>query len=163
VKCGGHRLRSWAERFTAADGDGESKPGEALRMLPTNRKLMERALMWFQRSYIAEEFPDYDPTSDRDEDLPIDLDHIVPYDAFGFDWRYRASRLKEPEEKNISDNFRWGRGIVGNSLGNFRWLAASENRGRGKGAYEPIENNADLVTNPGEWNSIIPQSTDRRL
>lgn len=161
VNRGDHRLRSWAERFTAADRDGESKPGEALRVLSTKRELVKRALMWLQRSYIAEKFPDYDPISDRDEDLPIDLDHIVPYDVFGFDWRSRGSRLKEPEGKDIFDNFRWVRGVVGNSLGNFRWLAASENRSRGKGAYVPIENNADLVENPQEWNDIIPQDTDK--
>lgn len=152
VKGGSHQLRMWTERFTAADSDGERMPGEALRVLSTNRELVKRALMWLQRNYIAINFPSYDPTSDRDEDLPIDLDHIVPYDVFGFDWRNRCSRL---EKDAISDNFRWQRGIVGNSLGNFRWLAASDNRSRGKGDYTPIEKNGDLVSNPDAWNELI--------
>lgn len=159
VKQGNHDLRPWAERFTAADHDGKHKPGEALRVLSTHRELIKRALMWLQRTYIAETFPNYDPTSDRDDDLPIDLDHIVPYDVFGFDWRYRDRRLKQD---CVTDNFRWQRGTVGNSLGNFRWLAASDNRRRGKGAYAPIENNADLVPNPDDWNGIIPEDTNKQ-
>src|SRR5262249_45611048 len=64
-----HELRRWAERFAGADEDGGRKPGEALRVLSTNAELIRRALMWVQRDYIAEECPDYDPTSGRDEDL----------------------------------------------------------------------------------------------
>jgi hypothetical protein len=163
VKRGDHRIRLWAERFTAADHAGESKYGEALRHLSTNRGLAKRALMWLQRQYITGEFSDYDPTSDRDEDLPIDLDHIVPHDIFTFDWRYRYYRLDDNAVKYIDanpDNFRWQRSLVGNSLGNYRWLAASRNRGRGKRAFEPLENNADLVSNEAEWNSIIPQEAN---
>jgi hypothetical protein len=156
VKQGNYQLRPWAERFTAVDREGECKPGEALRVLSTNHELVKRALMWLQRTYIAEKFPDYDPTSDRDEDLPIDLDHIVPYDVFGFDWRNRGSRL---QEDCISDNFYRQRGTVGNSLGNFRWLATSDNRSRGKGAYVP--NDADLLPNPDDWNKIIQQKWSR--
>jgi hypothetical protein len=162
VKRGDHRLRAWAERFTAADRDGGTGAGEALRMLSTKRHLVQRALMWLQRSYLAKKFPDYDPTSDRDEDLPVDLDHIIPHDIFGFDWRHRASRLQEPEAKDIVDNFRWQRSVVGNSLGNFRWLAASDNRSRGKRVCKLLENNADLVWNPQEWNRLIPQGTDQQ-
>lgn len=159
IQNGDHHLRPWAERFTAADHDGEHKPGEALRVLSTNRELIKRALMWLQRAYISEQFPYCDPTSDRDDDLPIDLDHIVPYDVFGFDWRYCDRRLKQD---GVIDNFRWQRGTVGNSLGNFRWLAASDNRSRGKGAYVPLENGADLVPNPDDWNRIIPDDTNEQ-
>ena len=154
VEQGDHGLRPWAERFTAADRDGERKPGEALRLLSTNRELVKRALMWLQRDYIAKEFTNYDPTSDRDEDLPIDLDHIVPNDIFGFDWRSCESRIQTDA---ITEDFRKQRSIIGNSLGNFRWFDASENRRRGKGAYVPIEDDADLVPNPHDWNKIIPQ------
>ena len=115
--------------------------------------------MWLQRAYISEKFPYCDPTSDRDDDLPIDLDHIVPYDVFGFDWRYSDRRL---QEEGVTDNFRWQRGTVGNSLGNFRWLAASDNRSRGKGAYVSLGNGADLVPNPDDWNRIIPEDTDKQ-
>lgn len=156
-----HKLRTWGERFTAADrgSSDDHKPGETLRVLSTNRELIMRALMWLQRDYIVKEFPNYDPTSDRDEDLPIDLDHIVPYDVFGFHWGKRQGRL---EEKLQTDNFRWQRGVVGNSLGNFRWLASSSNRKRGKGEYTPIENNDDLVSEPAAWNEIIPQNKEEQ-
>jgi len=149
-----HEIREWAKRFIAADRD--RKPGEALRVLSTNNELIKRALMWLQRDYIIEKFPNYDPTSGRDEDLPIDLDHIVPHALFGFDWRYKEKRL---EPKAISDNFRWQIGTLGNSLGNFRWIAASDNRKKGKGPYEPlsIDGQLDLVSNPDHWNKVIPQ------
>ncbi len=164
VNNGNHRIRPWEERFIASDHDGESRPNEALRLLSTNITLIKRALMWLQRQYITEEFPDYDPTSDRDEDLPIDLDHIIPRAIFTFDWRLCNRLLDEEAIKHVNaspDNFRWQRSLVGNSLGNYRWLAASNNRSRGKGAFEPLENNADVVSNADEWNNIIPQEANK--
>ena len=145
-----HLLRAWSDRFKTADGEGERKPGEALRVLSTNLAHIKRALLWLQRKYIATKFPDYDPTSERDEDLPIDLDHIVPSSIFGFDWRYKDSRLDLKTYPSLaSENFRWGRSVIGNSLGNFRWLDASDNRARGKGKYEALEEvDADMVKDP---------------
>ncbi len=159
-----HRLRPWAERFIACDREDESKPGGALRVLSTNAKLIGRALMWLQRRYISEQFPDFDPTSDRDEDLPVDLDHIIPASIFGFDWRSVGSRLDlDTFPLADLDGFRRGRGVVGNSLGNFRWLDASENRSRGKGAYVPINYQSDWVSNAVAWNRLIPQQGEHRL
>ena len=160
VKNGNCRIRSWAERFTAVDQDSEYRRGEALRLLSTDRTLIKRALMWLQRQYITAEFSEYDPTSDRDEDLPIDLEHIVPHDFFGVHWNACYSRLDNDvnADVNISNNFYHQRFVIGNSLDNFRWLAASKNGGRGKGHFEPLENYADHVSNIDEWNGIIPQS-----
>ncbi|MDP2370603.1 DUF262 domain-containing protein [Rhodoferax sp.] len=159
-----HLLRAWADRFKTADGEGEKKPGEALRVLSTNSAHIKRALMWLQRDYIATKFPNYDPTSDRDEDLPIDLDHVVPSSIFGFDWRYKESRLDLKTYPSLgSENFRWRRSVIGNSLGNFRWLDASVNRSRGNGNYVALEGQADLVQNPDEWNKIILQNDDKCL
>jgi len=157
----GDVLRSWVDRFKAADLDGDHKPGEALRALSTNRELIQRALMWLQRNYIVENYSNYDPTSDRDDDLPIDLDHIIPHDLFGFHWTDRTNRLQQDiiTDDAISANFRWQRDLVGNSLGNYRWLDSRRNRARGKGAFEPIEDNADFVSNPDDWNKIIPNDT----
>lgn len=161
VEDGNHLLRQWTERFTKVDLEDERKPGEALRVLSTNIELIKRALIWLQRDYIVDEFPAYNPLSDRDEDLPFDLDHIVPSDIFGFDWRNRDSRLKQDV---ICDNFRWQRGLVGNSLGNFRWLSASDNRGRHEGACTPVNSkNGDRVNNHVDWNKIIPQDKNRQL
>ena len=157
-----HLLRAWADRFKTADGEGEKKPGEALRVLSTNSAHIKRALMWLQRGYIATKFPNYDPTSDRDEDLPIDLDHIVPSSIFGFDWRYKENRLDLKTYPSLgSENFRWGRSVIGNSLGNFRWLDASVNRSRGNGNYVALEGQTDLVKSPDEWNKVIFQNDDK--
>ncbi len=97
------------------------------------------------------------PTSDRDEDLPVDLDHLIPYDLFGFNWNGGYSKLHEDiiEDKKISDNFWSFRHTVGNSLGNYRWLASSKNRGRGKNILIPLEKNGDLVANHDDWNVLI--------
>lgn len=152
-----HTLRPWSARFTECDKeDIEHNPGNALRVLSTNSESIKRALMWIQRKYITENYPNYDPTSDRDDDLPIDLDHIVPHDIFQFNWGYSDTRLNVDA---ISENFRWNRDVVGNSLGNYRWLDASKNRKRGNGKYEPLKNNADFVLNHDDWNEIIPQDT----
>jgi hypothetical protein len=158
VKEQGSDLREWTMRFTAADDD-KQKPGEALRVLSTNSELIKRALIWLQRDYIVKMFPHYNPMSERDEDLPIDLDHIVPNDIFGFHWS-SSSRLQDDA---ITDNFRWGRGVIGNSLGNFRWLSASDNRSRHEGTFVPLDDYGDFVKEPDDWNRIIPQDKNQQL
>jgi len=150
-----HHLRPWAERFKSLDQDSERKPGDALRVLSTNRELAKRALIWLQRKYIVGEYPDYKPTSDRDDDLPIDLDHLIPYSVFGFDWRLRDKRL---DADAISDNFHWERGTAGNSIGNFRWLDARVNRRRGNNQIEPVKDDGDLISNLAAWNDLIGKS-----
>jgi hypothetical protein len=161
-------LRTWAKRFTEADKVDAHQPGEALRVLSTNSELIKRVLMWLQRDYLAKRFPDYDPTSGRDEDLPVDLDHLIPHTLFGDDWRPQRKRLDESVNKENIDNFGDQRNTVGSSLGNYRWLCASENRRRKAGrlnAGEDVkvaslqleDDGDDLVSNPAEWNAIIPE------
>ncbi len=154
IRKGNHRLRSWAERFTGADATDERKPGEALRVLTCDRELTKRTLLWLQREYLATSFPDFDPTSNRDEDLPVDLDHLVPESKFGFHWKSRASYISFDD---TDENFRHHRSLIGNSLGNFRWLDTSTNRGRGNRELEPLPNNADLLSTSEEWNSLMTQ------
>lgn len=159
------RLREWNKRFSEIDND--SGAGESLRVLSTDGELIKRSLMWLQRRYLTEKYGAYDPTSMRDDDLPVDLDHIVPRDYFKFRWD--ENRVEGLPER---DSFRWRRETVGESLGNFRWLDARENRRRKSGQYEPLEleYNADLVAKDGpscekiagEWNSIIPRKEDEK-
>ena len=124
-------LCTWEERFTASDIETRRKPGDSLRVLSTNPTLIRRILLWLQRDYIASKFPGYDPTSDRDDDLPIDLDHLIPQDLFGFNWKGVSAKLDSDvtEDNVISDNFWRFRYTVGNSLGNYRWISSTENRG----------------------------------
>ncbi|HRD68166.1 MAG TPA: DUF262 domain-containing protein [Candidatus Competibacter sp.] len=156
VEARDHSLRKWEERFTAADS-GESKPGEALRVLSTDHKLIQRALLWLQREYLQNHFPNYDPTSERDDDLPIDLDHIVPRANFGFHWSEKEARL---EGDAISENFREYRGTVGHSLGNFRWISIRENRARQHGRVTAIE--GDLLEDADNWNELIVEKGRKR-
>jgi hypothetical protein len=123
--------------------------------------------MWLQRDYLAKGFQYYDPTSGRDEDLPVDLDHVIPHSLFGDHWRPQQKRLEGSVDR---ENFRDERQTVGNSLGNYRWLSASENRRRKAGRLnaggkedvgslqlEERQDGYDLVSNPAEWNAIIPE------
>jgi hypothetical protein len=157
VEAQGHMLCTWEERFTASDIETHRKPGDSLRVLSTNPTLIRRILLWLQRDYIASKFPGYDPTSDRDDDLPIDLDHLIPQDLFGFNWKGVGARLDTDvtEDNDISDNFWRFRYTVGNSLGNYRWLSSTENRGRQKGPIQVLPNDGDLISNATEWNDLI--------
>lgn len=155
VKELGHLLRSWSDRFTSVDRGGDRKPGESLRVLSTNRELYQRALMWLQRDYIATNFPYYDPTSDRDDDLPIDLDHLIPSSLFGFHWSTNSKCLHDDFSQEELDNFHWHRSTIGNSLGNFRWLDAGKNRERKNEELDPSDNYRDLFLDPEEWNQLI--------
>jgi hypothetical protein len=90
-------------------------------------------LPWLQRAYLAEAFPGYDPTADREDDTPYDIDHMVPRADWGFDWGARHVRMPFPEDKQSA--LRWVRFDIGDSIGN-KWLVDfSTNRGWGD---EPV-------------------------
>jgi len=149
-------LRAWADRFKESDHHDTRKPGEAVRVLSTNPERIRRALMWLQREYLTkDEFANYDPTSDRDEDLPIDLDHLVPHARFGGDWRNTAKQIDDQTVN--ANNFRDNRYTVGNSLGNYRWLSVSDNRSRQDGELDEgeLSTTRSFVSNLTEWNGII--------
>jgi hypothetical protein len=148
ARDGTYELRTWSDRFSAADNDNGRKPGQALRILSTNDERIRCALMWLQGKEIRKGFPHYDPTSLHDEDLPLDLDHLIPKSRFNFDWRERYDYLYEQADVAWKSGFRERRSTVGNSLGNLRWFDASKNRSRNNG---PISEAAfadwdDLIT-----------------
>jgi hypothetical protein len=156
--CG---LATWTERFSSQDVAGRLCPGEALRVLSTHDELMKRALIWLQRRYITCTFPHYDPTSTRDDDLPFDFDHAIPRGLFGAHWSSNVQKrfcLSDPRDM---DRFRDLRKTVGDSLGNLRWLAAADNRGRGMGQIEVERPKSgdqpsldDHIDRPS-WNKLI--------
>jgi hypothetical protein len=155
----GSTLAGWGERFISRDVDGHANPGEALRILSTNRELIKRVLIWVQRNYVARIFPHYDPTSTRDDDLPFDLDHVFPKALFGANLTKFRDRIHLTQiEKKAFEN---QRKTVGDSLGNFRWLAAGDNRRRGKQDIEAeLPSDGDLpslhdhIDRPS-WNFLI--------
>lgn len=154
--CGGnHLLRAWDERFAAFDDNGETPTGDAIRVLTTNNELVKCVLLWVQRNYLTRQFPNYDPTSSRDEDLPIDLDHLIPHSKFGVDWRLQQKKLGFQDEE---DNFRRRRHIVGNSVGNYRWLDASENRSRKADPIAEGDSKRDAIGEVQAWNDLIERS-----
>jgi len=82
----------------------------------------ELVVMWSQRAFIARCFPNYDPTLyKRTDDLPYDIDHIVPQACM--DMRGRREHL--PLEL-----WNW-RGPLLQGAGNQRYWPKSVNRGDG--------------------------------
>jgi hypothetical protein len=156
IQRGTHLLRAWGERFVILDANTDHPTGDALRVLSTDGELIRRALLWLQREYLAERFSNYDPTSIRDEDLPIDLDHLIPHSKFGENWPNQRKRLSFLDEK---ENFRYLRWTVGNSLGNFRWLDASDNRGRKDDKIEEDDGERDIIDRVSDWNTLINKTS----
>ncbi|MEJ7136883.1 DUF262 domain-containing protein [Amphibiibacter pelophylacis] len=149
------QLRSYNERFLlrpieSADSYDRKldfeRIGATLRVLSSDQNSIKRILLWLQRKYIQNNSPNYDPTSERDEDLPIDLDHVIPNSNFGYHWAGRGGYLADEfvNDAKLLDYFRSYRGLIGNSLGNFRWLDSSENRGRGDSGISIDQEALDL-------------------
>lgn len=135
---GATALMMRAEWFRAADSDSGRRPSEIFDQLRFWTSRGKNLLLWVQRHYLNSRYPDFDPTSDRDEDLPVDLDHIIASARFGFRWGGGVENewqiaLQNKEQLKI---FREARGELGNLIGNLRWLDSGENRGRGKGGGE---------------------------
>jgi hypothetical protein len=153
ILSGTHLLRAWGERFAILDANKEHPTADALRVFSTNDEIIKRALLWLQRQYLTEQFRNYDPTSSRDEDLPIDKDHLIPHKKFGDHWRRQQNCLfySVSDEKNNFYEQRW---TVGNSLGNFRWLDASHNRRRQDGPIDPLDGERDFIKDVKEWNDL---------
>ncbi|MBU1117311.1 MAG: DUF262 domain-containing protein [Bacteroidetes bacterium] len=91
-------LRAWDKRFIACDGTGSTRIGDAMRFLSTHMFTCKKILLWLQRKYLTRQFPDYDPTSERDEDLPVDLDHLIPQNLFNL--KFRVSQHAGGVKKN---------------------------------------------------------------
>ena len=93
-------------------------------------------LPWLQRNYLASAFPGYDPTADRDDDTPYDVDHMVPANDWGFHWAAGHLVPEQPFTKDELDKFRHVRHQLGNSIGN-KWLVDySTNRSWGDTSFE---------------------------
>jgi len=155
IENGNHHLRYWEERFASLDTDIEKKSGDSLRELGSNPEKRKRALLWLQREYLSKNYSQFDPTSNRDEDLPVDLDHLIPNEKFGFNWKSHQSHINFDD---VDNNFRRQRGLIGNSIGNFRWLDASENRSRGDDVFDINEADTFFVNEPEKWISLIEKN-----
>ncbi len=88
-----------------------------------------KVLPWLQRDYVAFAFPHYDPLSDRDDDLPYDLDHLCPQADWGAHWSGLSGRIEATAI--IATAMREWLSLLGNGIGNLRIVDASVNRGDG--------------------------------
>ena len=117
-----HLWRTYNERFPA-----EPNPHSVMARLWW--KSGRSTLIWLQRAYLQSRFPDFDPASGRDDDTPYDVDHMVPYNDWGRDWRpfqtdHVLPGLTIPEREAIRD----ARFLLGDFIGNLRLIDFSVNR-----------------------------------
>lgn len=150
------RVFGWEERYQPANSEGRqiSKSLNEMNFWSSKGK---SALLWLQRQQIEDTFTHFDPTSDRDDDLPIDLDHIIAQDVFNFTWNANACPKAADDSKldpDFAKQLREFRNGLGNTLGNLRWLCASENRRRGSGRGKSM----DAVE--GKFAAIEPDEFD---
>ena len=122
------KLRSWAERLDRVI----KEEGFDLATQDLFRRWWEASdiLLWLQRGYFKKEFRDHDPFSEREEDNPVDLDHIQPQAEFGFHFNAEERRFEDKvrAERKAFQDWRW---LLGNSIGNYRWVSSSVNRADG--------------------------------
>lgn len=83
-------------------------------------------LMWAQRGWLQGWFPNYDPTVFAGQDLPYDVDHIIP--TAHLDMRGRSY--------NWPEAFWNYRGVIMHSVGNKRIWPKSLNRADGKNTLQ---------------------------
>ena len=118
------KWRGWKDLFERSDSEAGVDVG-AKDLFRTWWHSGGKMLLWLQRQYLTERFPHYDPSSDRDEEQPYDLDHIQPRASWGVNWTTQSKRLPNGDKET---HFRDGREHLGNSIGNYRWIGSSENR-----------------------------------
>lgn len=126
---------SW---FSASDVLQEMRVSEIFKQLNFWHPRGKSLLLCSQRDELNRDFTNYDPISENDDDLPVDLDHIIAQKRFNFRW---VNNVANNIQKNLGDCeqvelFRWMRTDLGNLIGNLRWLDACENRSRGEGKKE---------------------------
>jgi len=88
-------------------------------------------LMWLQRDYLEAQFQDFDPAAGREDDVPYDLDHMCPAADWARNWTTFEAALRDANclSKDEIKSMRQARSVLGNSIGNFRLIDASKNRG----------------------------------
>lgn len=92
-----------------------------------------RSLPWLQRAYLERSFPDFDPTSGRDDETPYDIDHMIPRKDFARDWRTFLGAVERSEDppsltEEERTRIRYARTQLGESIGNLRLVDFSTNR-----------------------------------
>ena len=129
----------WTERFEKLESSDTTAKELYRYWWDSGRKI----LIWLQREYIAVEFSNYDPSSERDDDKPFELDHIQPQSYFTHVAIGAADRL---------NNFRRNRHVLRDGIGNLRWFDASKNSGFGD-CNVVVKLDLNCERGPDRWNS----------
>ena len=89
----------------------------------------EKILPWLQRNYVREKFPEYVPLSDHEDDLPYEIDHVIPKADWN-DWvsvKRRIPDLDRDWDTDTKQRMQWYRSEIGDSIGNKRVVDAGIN------------------------------------
>ena len=88
-------------------------------------------LMWLQRDYLEMRFQDFDPAAGREDDVPYDLDHMCPTADWARNWTTFEAILRQANclSEDQLRSMRQARSVLGNAIGNFRLIDASQNKG----------------------------------
>jgi len=117
-------LRTAMQRAKMFFGD----EGEGLYHQFTGRRHL---LLWFQREWVQESYHSTDFMSGQDEDtVPYDFDHLVPQSNWS-SFQGRGTHNEAVIENHQRWSEHWVRRDLGNSIGNYRVMDASDNRSRG--------------------------------
>jgi len=84
-----------------------------------------RTLPWLQRDYIRTAFPGYVPLTDHEDDLPYDIDHVIPKADWN-DWVSIKRRVQDVGPATLQ-RMQWWRAGIGESIGNKRLVDSPTN------------------------------------
>mgnify|MGYP001596015579 CR=1 FL=1 len=87
-------------------------------------------LLWLQRKWVENEFKDFNPMAGQDEDnVPYDFDHLVPQSNWSSLGGIDRNGITQQESRKIFEDL-YHRRALGNSIGNYRVMNGSVNKGR---------------------------------
>jgi hypothetical protein len=127
-------------------------------------------LIWLQRKWVEESYPEFSPVSGQDDDnVPYDFDHLVPQSNWSSLFNIEPKGIEAENEKVFKDLYH--RRAIGNSIGNYRVMDSSDNRSRGAESlqlnllgkkdewihYAFNPNDSEL----GAWNKASPVNDDK--
>lgn len=124
------QLRTKEERFKKPITPEESQETR-LRALYDHFWHRNIALLWIQRAMLTSEYSDYDALADKNDkdNVPYDFDHLCPQAHWSDGRSIKAPTLDPSQAPDVHNAFwSWKRHLLGNAIGNYRIVDASENR-----------------------------------
>ena len=118
--CSPELRNSW-ERF----GESDAEKQVVARWWWSAKKV----LPWLQRDYVLRKFSDYKPLTDHEDDLPYDIDHVLPAEDWD-NWKDKVNAVNKRQtlSKEVLKKMQLSRRHVGDGIGNMRLISSTDNR-----------------------------------